>query len=251
MAPEQAVGPPPLQPTTDVYGLTATLYHMLTRRPPFEGDHARVLVQLQTADPIPATKLLPELPRDLQAILERGMERDLRRRYQTVSQLEVDLRAFLAHRPVSVRPLSAAGRLWRRTRRAPAKSLAVAASVAALVLVAVLVPVWLTNTAHAKTAAKGRLWARIPALIAVEGHPRMRLVEALTKERRLSIELLDRILVLDAGDLPSREEQRGTPAPPSSETITGSPGEQPTRIVRLGARGREPHFGRSRRGCAG
>ncbi|MCK5943487.1 MAG: serine/threonine protein kinase, partial [Planctomycetes bacterium] len=96
-APEQAAGRGEASPALDVYGLTATLYHLLTLRPPHEGDLHQVLAALRDRDPVPAERLCRGLPRDLQAILDRGLEREPRRRYQGMRELVQDLRAFLDH----------------------------------------------------------------------------------------------------------------------------------------------------------
>ncbi|MEM7202538.1 MAG: protein kinase [Planctomycetota bacterium] len=203
MAPEQVNGEPP-SAATDVWGLSATLYHLVTHEPPFSGEFVEVLRTIERRDPRPASALVPGLPRDLGAILEAGMERVPRRRYSSVARLGTDLRAFLAHQPVSVRPLSRVGRAWRRVRRAPAKSLAVAGTTAALVLAGVLLPTWSDLAARERRDAVAAQHARLPVLIALEGQPAERLIAALVPERARTISALDDILALDPGDLPSR-----------------------------------------------
>src|SRR5690606_29711279 len=124
MAPEQATGGQRSAATIDVYGLSATLYHLLTGKAPFDGDAAQVVARLQREDPLPPHVVRPDLPRDLAAIVEKGMAREPRHRYATIRELEADLRAFLAHRPVSARPLSRIARAVRRSRRHPARTTA-------------------------------------------------------------------------------------------------------------------------------
>ncbi|MEM7518541.1 MAG: hypothetical protein AAF368_16660, partial [Planctomycetota bacterium] len=102
------------------YGLTATLYHMLVCRAPYEGSPSQVISSLSQKEAPPAYRLRPGLPRDLQAILDKGMARRVSQRYSSALQLESDLRAFLNYRPVSARPVSAFGRVWRRLRRSTA-----------------------------------------------------------------------------------------------------------------------------------
>src|SRR2546430_5814693 len=86
-------------PASDVYGLAATLYHLLTLHAPYEGTPTEILAQLATRDPVPASKRRPGLPRDLQAVLEKGMHRNPARRYASAAAFEADLRAFLEYRP--------------------------------------------------------------------------------------------------------------------------------------------------------
>jgi serine/threonine protein kinase len=112
---------------SDVYSLAATLYHLLTLHAPYEGSPTQILTQLATKEPRPAVQLRPGLPRDLQAILDKGMARNPARRYATAAEFEADLRAFLEFRPISARPITSAERLWRRLSRSLAARGALAA----------------------------------------------------------------------------------------------------------------------------
>lgn len=117
MAPESLHSNFKPRPTVDVYGLTATLYHMLTLRPPYTGSATQVLASVVSRDPQPASSLRPGLPRDLQAILDKGMERKPRGRYASSMDLESDLRAFLEYRPIEARPISSLERWFRQACR--------------------------------------------------------------------------------------------------------------------------------------
>ncbi len=135
MAPEQLDPRPPATPATDVYGLCATLYHLLTFRRPYEGSPSQVLAQLQRRDPTPAQRLRPGLPRDLLAVLDKGLARDPAHRYPTAAALADDLTAWLEFRPVTARPIGPVRRAWRRGRRSVvARTLAVTALVLATAL---------------------------------------------------------------------------------------------------------------------
>ncbi|MFN3244266.1 MAG: protein kinase domain-containing protein [Planctomycetota bacterium] len=138
MAPEQVEARGPVSERVDVYGLCATLYHLATLRPPFEGDYAAVLAQLTTREPVPPRFVRPELSQDLCAVIEKGMERDPARRYASMAELCDDLRALVEQLPVKARPISRFGRWLRSVRRRPAPYVAAAALVLA---VGVTVPV--------------------------------------------------------------------------------------------------------------
>ncbi|MCB9876866.1 MAG: protein kinase [Planctomycetes bacterium] len=197
MAPEQARGRAEPRAQLDVYGLTATLYHLLTLRPPHEGDLQHVMVALQRDDPIPASRLCPALPRDLAAILDKGLERDLRRRYATVRALVDDLGAFLDHAPVTARPLGRLRRGWRHIARRPARSAAIAASVVAAVFGAVGVPSYLANEAMAAERLRATRLAALPADLCIEGYPDQRPLVPVDEQRDLVAEL-DTLLGEDA-----------------------------------------------------
>ncbi|MCC7066760.1 MAG: protein kinase [Planctomycetes bacterium] len=205
MAPEQvrAGGLSVAEPTLDVYGLGALLYHLLAGRPPYQGDAAAVLAALQTRDPAPLAEVAPELPRDLRAIVERCLERDLARRYPTAQALAEDLEAFLLHRPVKARPLSAFGRRWRAFRRAPSRPIAVLALLVLALVLAIAVPIYRSQQALAKRREKEQLYATLPSVLAVEGWPDERVLAELRGEHLAALGLLDHILELD-DDLPVR-----------------------------------------------
>jgi WD40 repeat protein len=122
MAPEQAGGRTrQLGPWTDVYALGAILYEMLVGRPPFQDDSALETLRLVLdAEPVPPSRLLPRLPRDLETICLRCLEKEQRRRYATALDLAEDLRRFRADEPVRARPVGAVERGWKWARRRPA-----------------------------------------------------------------------------------------------------------------------------------
>ncbi len=206
MAPEQVRqgGLSTAEPTLDIYGLGAMLYHLLAGRPPYEGDAAAVLAALQNSDPAPLARVRPELPRDLRAIVEHCLERDPTRRYPTALALANDLDAFLEHRPVAVRPLSAFGRRLRGWRRAPARPIAMAALLVAALVTAIAVPIQREHRRLADRHEQQRLYATLPSVLAIEGWPDERVLAELQVEHRTAIELLDRLLELDGDDLPVR-----------------------------------------------
>ena len=117
MPPESLVRGRHRSPLSDVYSLTATLYHLLALRPPYQGTPTQVLTAIATREPVPAVRYRPGLPRDLQAILDKGMQRKPGARYASAGALEADLRAFLDHRPVVARPVTALTRATRMLMR--------------------------------------------------------------------------------------------------------------------------------------
>ncbi len=119
MAPEQARGlrrdldlerpeVRALLATIDVYGLGATLYHVLTGRPPYprgpgeDHDAEAIMAEVRTEAPLPVTSLAPKVPRRLARIVEKAMQRDPQLRYASAALLADDLEAWLAERPTSV-----------------------------------------------------------------------------------------------------------------------------------------------------
>ncbi len=122
MAPEQVAGQrSALGPATDVHAIGSILYEVLTGRPPFLGDSvAETMRQIQVQDPVPLRRLNPKVPRDLETLCLKCLEKDSSRRYSSAEALAGDLRQFLDGRPITARRVSALERTWRWCRRRPA-----------------------------------------------------------------------------------------------------------------------------------
>src|SRR5262249_34426741 len=121
MAPEQAegrnkeVGPP-----ADVYALGVILYELLIGRVPFKGTGMlETLEQVRTLEPVPPRRLQPGVPRDLETICLKCLQKDPARRYPVGGELADDLRRFLDGQPVRARPISRLERLVKRAKRNP------------------------------------------------------------------------------------------------------------------------------------
>jgi serine/threonine protein kinase/Tfp pilus assembly protein PilF len=119
MAPEQATsGLEKISPATDVWGLGAILYELVSGQPPFLGATPHDTIQLvRTSTPRPVRSLVPTLPRDLQAIIDKCLTREVSRRYANAAALADDLAAFVAGKPVTARPLNPVQRIEHWVRR--------------------------------------------------------------------------------------------------------------------------------------
>jgi tetratricopeptide (TPR) repeat protein/tRNA A-37 threonylcarbamoyl transferase component Bud32 len=133
MSPEQARGQPDaIGLHTDVYALGAVLYECLAGVPPFRGlSIAETLLRVQACDPVPPTRLQPGIPRDLETICLKCLEKEPRRRYPSAGALAEDLGRFRAGQPIRARPVGALERGWKWARRRPAVATLLAVSLAA------------------------------------------------------------------------------------------------------------------------
>ncbi len=125
---------------TDIYSLGASLYEVLTLQPPFLGRTAQETVsQILSRDPRPPHQLNPRIPRDLETIVLKCLEKNPEDRYRTTEALAQDLQRFARGDPIEARPQTFGEKVVRRIRRHKGKIVA-----AAGLLVLLLCLAWLT-----------------------------------------------------------------------------------------------------------
>ncbi|MHC1763568.1 MAG: protein kinase [Verrucomicrobiia bacterium] len=136
MPPEQGAGKhAKAGPEIDVYGLGAVLYYLLTARPPFAAEtFEATLEQVLHVQPVAPRQLNPSVPRDLETICLKCLQKEPKRRYGSAAQVGDEMDRFLNGEPIRARPLGAAAKSWRWCRRNPRVALATAAALLSLVL---------------------------------------------------------------------------------------------------------------------
>ncbi len=138
MPPEQASGKlDQIKETADVYALGAILYTLLAGRPPFQADNPLdTLMQVLEQEPVSPRQLNPKVPRDVETICLKCLEKESHRRYTSAQQLSDELQRFLNGEPIKARSISRAARTWRWCRRRPLVASLIATAIALLLVIA-------------------------------------------------------------------------------------------------------------------
>lgn len=219
-APEQVQGVPDLDARADVYSLGATLYHALAGRPPFTASSVEgVLHAVLHKDPPRLRTLNPALPRDLELVLAKALEKTRDARYATAREFAADLQAVLELRPIAAKPVGPLGRAarWARRNRVAAASLTIAATTIAL---AGLGFAWKAHRTHAERLerAAGHVAAAHAAIDAYRTERRALLAEEadydelyrLQEYQHLEAAEIDRMRSLEARVRTAREARDDT-----------------------------------------
>lgn len=202
MAPEQAggrsrqVGPP-----ADVYSLGAILYELLTGRAPFKAATPfETLLLVRDQEPVPVRRLNPAVPRDLETVALKCLEKDPTKRYPSAGALADDLGRWRAGRPILARPVGVVGKAVRWARRHPAASLLTGALVLlAIASLATVTVLWRRSVERGELAERRRDEIQAREKLATEaldrsvlliGGWRGKSVEVLPREREAIGEIL-------------------------------------------------------------
>ena len=133
MSPEQFEDASSVGVATDIYAMGATLYCLLSGRPPFQASSAILTMkQVISTDAVPLRQINPAVDRDLETICMKCLDKSPARRYHTAAELADELKRYLEGRPILARPVSLPERAARWCRRNPLVASLIGATFAAV-----------------------------------------------------------------------------------------------------------------------
>jgi WD40 repeat protein len=155
MPPEQAIGQTDsIGPSSDVYALGAVLYAAIVGRPPFQAaSRVDTLRQVIETEPVPPRQLNVSIPRDLETIVLKCLEKSIPRRYGSARQLADELQRFVDGKPIIARPIGRIAKLGRWCYRQPVTA-SLLAAIGSTLLIATVVS---TNYARRESRAVAAL----------------------------------------------------------------------------------------------
>lgn len=162
MSPEQAQSSAWVTVASEVYSLGATLYALVTGRRPFQADTpVLTLLKVMHEEPLPPRQVHPKVPRDLETICLKCLQKGPAQRYGSAEALADDLGRFLKGEPISARPVGQAERLWRWCRRNPVVANLAAAVFVVLIAGTVISSSFAVQANDAKQAADDKAAAAV------------------------------------------------------------------------------------------
>lgn len=158
MPPEQASGKTDeIDQRADIYSLGGILYALITGRPPFQAaNQLDTLMQVLEKEPVPPRQLDSKLPRDIETIALKALEKDPKRRYQTALEMADDLRRFLGGEPILARSITSVERAWRWAKRKPVVASLGALAAALLLVVSIGGPLAAVQQSKLRSLAEDR-----------------------------------------------------------------------------------------------
>lgn len=153
MSPGQSDGDDIQDPRNDIYSLGVVLYECLTGSKPFRGRPLEILEQHREHEPTPPSYLDHNVPRDLETICLKALEKEPGRRYQSADEFAADLLNYLEGKPVSAVRTGTLNKLWKWVKRRPAIAAGVSLFAILLVTATVVTTIlWRNSSENAKLA---------------------------------------------------------------------------------------------------